>query len=138
MTSVGFLLDTNTVSYLAKNHLQAARRHLELLDADEKLGISAVTEAELLFGLERRPEARTLRIRVMLMLEKLTVLPWRHEEAVTFSRLRRDLQSLGKTLAPLDLLIAAHAVTLDAVLVTSDRAFAQLPQLRCEDWSIDA
>jgi tRNA(fMet)-specific endonuclease VapC len=68
------------------------------------------------------------------LLSELEVLPWRSEEARTFASLRAELESLGRVLAPLDLLIAAHAITVDAVLISDDRVFEQVPHLRVENW----
>ena len=135
--AIRYLLDTNTISYIVKRRSQAAGRHLKALSPYEEVCASAITEAELLFGLERRPEARVLRRRLSLVLQEVEILPWRHEEAVTFSRLRTALQGQGKSLAPYDLLIAAHALTVNAVLVTSDKAFSHVPGLPTENWATD-
>jgi tRNA(fMet)-specific endonuclease VapC len=48
---------------------------------------------------------------------------------------RADMESMGKILAPLDLLIASHALNTESILVTNDRAFRQVPGLHLEDWT---
>ena len=51
--------------------------------------------------------------------------------AKTYGRLRAELQRLGITLAAMDLLIAAHALALERMLVSSDQVFASVPDLQC-------
>lgn len=68
-------------------------------------------------------------------LRRVEVLAWDSAVASTYGPLRAEAQRSGKVLAPLDLLIAAHARSIGAVLVTNDRAFGQLPELVIEDWT---
>ncbi len=58
-----------------------------------------------------------------------------HPVAELYGVVRAKMTAKGKILAPLDLLIASHALIKDAILVTSDRAFAKVPKLRVEDWT---
>lgn len=94
-----------------------------------------VTEAELLFGVAKRPEARKLRVAVDELLAAIEVLAWSSVTARRYATIRADLERRGKPLGALDLLIAAHAVQHDAVLVTNDRAFSAVPGLPLEDWT---
>jgi tRNA(fMet)-specific endonuclease VapC len=100
--------------------------------------ISSITKAELLFGLARRPEAKRLHTAVGEFLRRVDVLPWDSEVAERYGATRAAMERQGKTLGPLDLLIASHALRAEAVLVTNDRAFAQVDGLRVEDWTADA
>lgn len=97
--------------------------------------ISTITEGELLFGLARRPEATRLRDLVDAFLLRTDVLPWDRDCAASYGQLRSAMAANGKTLSPLDLLIAAHAQAVDAVLVSNDQAFAQWPGLTLQDWT---
>ena len=128
-----YMLDTNTVSYLLKGHPAVVRRVVET--PMSALCISAITEGELLFGLVKRPEAKRLQVAVQEFLRRVDVLPWNSAVADFYGISRVDLEKQGKTLAPLDLLIASHALETDAVLVSSDKAFSQLATLRIEDWA---
>lgn len=129
-----YLLDTNTVSHLIKAHPQVTQRLLAV--PISSLCISVITEGELRFGLAKRPEAKRLHQAVHELLIRVDVLPWDRETAQTYGSVRAQLEQQGKTLASLDLLIAAHALHTEAILVTSDRAFRQLPGLRVEDWTL--
>jgi tRNA(fMet)-specific endonuclease VapC len=128
-----YMLDTNTVSHLLKEHPSVVRRVVAV--PMTSLCISSITEGELLFGLARRPGAKRLHLAVREFLRRVDVLPWDNIVAEHCGTARADMERQGKILAPLDLLIAAHALSVDAVLVTNDRAFAQVDNLDVEDWT---
>jgi tRNA(fMet)-specific endonuclease VapC len=124
-----YMLDTNTVSYIAKGHSKAARARMLNLEEDEIVCLSVITEAEIRYGLAKRPEATALRERMEWFLAAVKVLPWGRDEARAYGALRAKLESSGKTLGNMDMLIAAHAIATGAVLVTNDKAFAQVEDL---------
>ena len=128
-----YLLDTNAVSHLIKANPALAKRVTATPMAD--LCISAITEGELLFGLAKRPAARQLHAAVTEFLKRVDVLPWDSSAAEHYGKLRASMETQGKPLASLDMLIGAHAISSGAVLVTSDRAFQQIEDLIVEDWS---
>jgi tRNA(fMet)-specific endonuclease VapC len=68
-------------------------------------------------------------------MRRITVLHWDSESADLYGPLRADLERRGKPLAPLDLMIAAHALSAAAVLVASVGAFRQVANLAVEDWA---
>jgi tRNA(fMet)-specific endonuclease VapC len=76
------------------------------------------------YGLARRPLNADLRTLVEGLLTMIDIRPWTTETARRYGPLRAQLDALGKLLAPLDPLIAAHALTEGCTLVTADRAFA--------------
>lgn len=133
-----YMLDTNTVSYIAKGNSPAARARLEALGAGERVCISSITEAELRYGLARRPAAQALRASVERLLLKLNTLPWGSKAAAVYGTLRAGLEADGIGLSQLDLQIAAHAVAVGAVLVTNDKAFKQVKALgKTMNWATD-
>lgn len=127
------MLDTNTVSHLIKAHPEVTLRVVGV--PIESLCISSITAGELLFGLAKRPEAKRLHNIVREFLRRADVLPWDGAVSGCYGLVRTDMERMGKILAPLDLLIASHALNSDSVLVTSDRAFSQVPGLHLEDWT---
>jgi tRNA(fMet)-specific endonuclease VapC len=129
------MLDTNVVSLLIRKHPQVLKKAMALPIAS--LCISAVTEGELHYGLARRPKATQLRLVVIELLKRLDVLPWNSATALRYGAVRADLERQGKPLAPLDLLIAAHALEVGAVLATNGRAFKQLAGLEIQDWTTE-
>lgn len=128
-----FMLDTNMVSHLLRQHPAVVKRIVTVPMAS--LCISAITEGELLFGLAKRPAAKQLHVAVQELLRRVDVLPWDSSAAEHYGAVRADMESQGKILAPLDLLIATHALSVEAVLVTNDRAISQMTDLRIEDWT---
>ena len=128
-----YMLDTNTVSHLLKRHPAVTRRVVAV--PITSVCISAITQGELLFGLARRPDATALHDAVREFLRRVDVLPWDAATSEVYGPARAAAQREGEVLAPMDLLIGSHALSVDAVLVTNDRAFAQLSGLAVEDWT---
>jgi tRNA(fMet)-specific endonuclease VapC len=131
---VRYLLDTNTVSYIIKGNRPRVRERLLRVPMAE-VGISVITEAELLFGLARRPEATSLKTVVEEFLVRVEVLPWDSEAAQQYSRIRATLEGAGEPMGNLDLMIAAQALASGFVLVSSDAVFRRVKGLKIEDWS---
>lgn len=133
-----YLLDTNTISYIAKGRSLAARARMGTLAAGETACISSITEAEIRYGLARRPQALALRTAVEGLLFKLRVLPWGSKDAAAYGELRAGLEAKGISLAELDMLIAAQAIAQGAVLVTTDKAFLRVTGLPgLQNWATD-
>jgi tRNA(fMet)-specific endonuclease VapC len=133
-----YMLDTNTVSYMANGKSKAARARLLNLGVDEAVCLSVVTEAEVLYGLARRPEAVALKERMEWFLASIRILPWGRDEAAVYGPMRAKLESAGKVLGTMDMQIAAHAVAAGAVLVTSDKAFGFVKELKgVVNWATD-
>ena len=125
------MLDTNAVSAIAKGRADEVSATLN----DRPFCISVITEAELRFGLTRRIVNTDLRRIVENFLVSADIRPWTSASAQRYGLLRTELEALGKPLAPMDLLIASHALAEDCTLISADRAFSQVPGLRLLDWS---
>ncbi|MDB5705483.1 MAG: vapC-2 [Sphingomonas bacterium] len=133
MTS--FMLDTNIASHVIRGDRPELGHKLASLPMEE-IVISAVTEGELLFGLAKRnyPAALTERVRQFLL--RVDVLSWDHDVTRTYADLRASCEAKGINLAPLDMMIAAHAVAAGATLITRDKAFSHVPEpLETDDWA---
>ena len=129
-----YMLDTNTVSHAIKVHPIVAQRMVEVSMAS--LCVSAVTAGDLRYGLAKRPETGRLGALVIEFLRRVDVLPWDRSAAERYGELRAELERAGRPLGALDFLIGAHALTVGAILVTSDRALTRVPGLRVEDWTV--
>ena len=128
------LLDTNIASYIIKGNIPSVDRRLAKVPIADVF-ISSVTEAELRYGLARRPDASRLRALVEDFLLTVTILPWDSEAAKQYGSLRAGLEREGLPMANLDIMIGAHALAIGAVLVTNDRAFARIKDLKVADWT---
>ena len=131
-----YMLDTNIVSHMMREPLGVASQRV--LDANASMQASRVCTSvivlcELQFGLRRRTHARwaTHYQRVMADLE---VAPLTSSVAKHYAELRTHLESAGLSIGSNDTLIAAHALALDAVLVSADLAFRHVPALKLENW----
>lgn len=132
--AVRYFLDTNTASYVIRGNFPRVRERLLKVPMAE-VGISVVTEAELRFGVVRRPEAATLKRVVEEFLLRVEVLPWDSDAAQHYALIRAALEKEGSPMGNLDLMIAAQAVAAGAVLVTHHHLFRRLKGLKVEDWS---
>jgi tRNA(fMet)-specific endonuclease VapC len=132
--STRYLLDTNTVSEAIRARNRVLKRRLDAVPI-QHLGVSAVSEAELRFGMARLPFASRLNLLIDEFLFHLTVLPWDSPCAVCYGELRANLEREGKPMENLDLMIAAHAIALQLTLVTGDKAFSRIKGLNVVDWT---
>jgi tRNA(fMet)-specific endonuclease VapC len=129
-----YLLDTNAVSALLRQRGPVCERASRV--PLSSLSISSVTSGELHYGLAKRPQATSLAKLVNEFLRYTDISPWTDAIAPHYGMLRATLEGKGTTIAPLDLMIAAHALALDAVLVSADRAFQMIDGLQVEDWTV--
>ena len=129
------LLDTNIVSFFVRGNFPTVRQHIAQAPGDS-LAISTVTEAELLFWVLCRPGSTRIRVGVEDFLLRVPRLPWDSSAAQSYSHTRDALKRDGLVLSTTDLMIAAHALSLDLTLVTHDQVFAFVDGLKTEDWTI--
>jgi tRNA(fMet)-specific endonuclease VapC len=129
-----YMLDTNIVSGLMRGNPEISKRIVAVPMAS--LCISSITLGELRFGLAKRPKAKRLHAAFDEFLLRVVSLPWDDAVASHYGRLRAELEENGKPLAAIDMLIAAHALEANAILVTNDNAFRQVVGLKTEDWTI--
>jgi tRNA(fMet)-specific endonuclease VapC len=94
-----------------------------------------VTLAELEYGLHRRGQPVRLRNALAQILLRVDVLPWNEAVSRCYGELCSTLEAKGINLSDFDMMIAAHALAVDAILVSRDKAFAQVfGPLRLEVW----
>jgi len=136
MTRPFVMLDTDISSYLIKGNRPWMRSRLELLDPATVL-ISVIVQAELLYGLRRLPADHFLHGDVHGFLDGMQLRAWDENAAGIHAGIRHRLVSSGQPIGEMDMMIAAHAIALDAVLVTNNaRHFGRLsPPLRRENWA---
>ena len=134
MGTIRYLLDTNIASCIIKGNSPAVDRCLVKVPMAQ-LAISAVTEGELRFGAARLPHAARLHNMIEDFFLRVAILSWDSDAAQQYGQLRAMLEHKGQPMGNLDVMIAAHALALDAVLVTSDHAFARVGKLKLVDWT---
>jgi tRNA(fMet)-specific endonuclease VapC len=129
-----WMLDTSICSFILKRRPPSIQARLESLPEDQ-VGVSTIVAAELRYGVARHPERTRIGLEVEDLLARLAVLPWDDAAARSYGDLRADLERKGTPIGGMDLLIAAHGLALDAVVVTNNRReFDRVPGLQIEDW----
>jgi tRNA(fMet)-specific endonuclease VapC len=129
-----YLLDTNTANYIIKGNIPRVRERLLKVPMSGLL-ISAVTEAELLYGAARKSDSGRLKTAVDEFLLRVDSLAWDSNAARRYADLRAALEIAGTPMGNLDMMIAAQALAAEAILVTNDRSFFRLKHLKIEDWT---
>ncbi|OHC69147.1 MAG: plasmid maintenance protein [Rhodocyclales bacterium GWA2_65_20] len=128
------LLDTNICIYIinAKPPKVLARFHRFRLG---EIGLSSVVAAELAYGIAKSGSERNRRA-LEMFLAPLEVMPFDESAVWAYGELRADLERRGQSIGSLDTLIAAHALSLKATLVTNNtREFSRAKGLQLENWA---
>jgi tRNA(fMet)-specific endonuclease VapC len=115
------MLDTDTASYVIKRRSAEVEAKLAEIPPS-RICVSVVTRAELLYGLKRLPPEHRLRVSVRQFLRIVRVLPWDEAAADFYAEIRHQLVSRGELIGELDMMIAAHALSAAAALVTNNTA----------------
>lgn len=130
---VQFLLDTNILIAMSKQRLGLADR-LEGIPADAIL-LSSVVVAEIEYGIAKSGRRQHNRRVFDSLLSGFRVLPFDAAAARLYGPIRAQLEKRGRLIGPYDLMIAAHAQSLDAVLVTDNiKEFDRVAGLKTENW----
>lgn len=127
------MLDTNIVSDLARSPHGVVTSHIATVGA-EAICVSIVTAAELRYGCAKKGSAKLL-AQIEAILESIPVLPFDVTADAAYGAIRAELELAGQPIGPNDLLIAAHAFTAGAVLVTANVGeFSRVRGLNIENW----
>jgi len=129
-----YLLDTNICIEMIRQRSVNVVKHCEA-HAEEGIGISAITYAELAFGCEKSSNPAKNRLALEKFLSPLGVLDFPAAAGPDYARLRAGLEKHGQIIGPNDLLIAAHCLHLKSTLVTNnEREFRRVRGLRVINW----
>lgn len=119
MTVQLHLLDRDTASYIIKGRSPAIEARLAVIPPD-RICLSVVTCAELLYGLQRLPPSHRLHVGVRQFLRMVRVPAWDADAADHYADIRHQLTIAGLPIGDMDMMIAAHALAIGAVLVTNN------------------
>ena len=130
-----YLLDTNICIYIINERpVQVMARFRQ--ERIGEIGVSSLTAAELAYGVEKSGSARN-RQALEKFLAPLEIVAFAETAFRHYGRLRADLEKRGLPIGSMDMLIAAHALALNAILVTNNtREFERVSGLHLENWVV--
>ena len=131
---ITYLLDTSTCIYILKRKPIAVLLKFQSL-THETIGVSSITVAELLFGVDKSSMPEKNGLEVKDFLDRLQILNFDQNAALHYGQIRSNLEKKGIPIGPLDTLIAAHAKSLNAILVSNNlKEFDRVEGLLTENW----
>lgn len=136
-----FMLDTSITSRLITGQAAVVRQYLLATRGanSARVCVSALTKAELLYGIVKHPKGGGLRTALDEFMKRVDLLAWDGKAAELYAHLRVGSAKHDVHLHPQDIMIAAHAMAADCILVTSDPGFSQLGSgLQVMDWTASA
>ena len=128
------MLDTNICIYIIK------QKPIRVLDRFKKaeiseITISSITLSELLFGVSKSSKPEQNLMALTQFVAPLDILPYGDEAAQYYGELRAHLEKQGTPIGSLDMLIAAHALSISGTLITNnEKEFNRVPNLNIENW----
>ncbi len=130
-----YMLDTDMCSYIIREHPASVLKRFQTL-AMEQLCVSVVTYAELIYGVERSSSRRINRPVIEDFVRHLDVMDWDTEAAAQYGVIRAELEAAGTLIGAMDMMIAAHAKSIKAVLVTNNQKhFNKVRGLKIDNWA---
>ena len=131
---MNFLLDTNICIYIIKRKLAHILHKVSSFAVGE-IGIPTIVTAELAFGVQKSAYPEQNQQALDSFLRPFEIINFDYKAALSYGVIRQQLQSIGKPIGPLDMLIAAQALSLDVTLVTNNvREFERVQGLTVENW----
>jgi tRNA(fMet)-specific endonuclease VapC len=129
------MLDTNICIYLIKEHPAPVLDRFAAHPVGD-IGVSVITLAELEYGVAKSSRPARNRAALDQFVSPLEVASFDRPAATAYGRLRALLDKRGQPIGSMDLLLAAHAISLDVRLITHNvKEFGKVPGLRIEDWA---
>ena len=130
-----YLVDTNICIYIMNKRPVEVIQKFKQFDVGD-VGISTITVSELQYGVAKSSNRKENQRRLEQFLAPLEILLYDEMAAEAYGDIRYNLGKYGQLIGPLDVLIAAHALSLKLILVTNnDREFKRIKNLRVENWT---
>lgn len=132
---MSYILDTNICIYIIK---KKPKNVLEILKRKKisSIGISTITLSELEYGIVKSRAPGKNRLALLEFIAPLKIYNYDDMAAQNYGEIRAYLEKIGKTIGPLDMLIAAHVRSLGHILVTNnEKEFINVPNLKVENWA---
>jgi len=129
-----YLIDTNICIYIMNNQPPEVLHKFRGVAAGD-IGISSITVSELYYGANKSSKRLHNMKRLEEFLYPFAVLEYDESAAKSYGEIRAHLEKKGLVIGPLDMLIAAHALSRHLVLITNNaREFRRIQSLQVENW----
>ena len=131
-----YMLDTDTCAFLLRRSSDVLLQRIQAIPVAQQV-MSVVTYAELLYGVQVSSKKKANQAAVDALAVHLAILDWPQDAAQHYAEIRAELKKKGALIGANDLLIAAHARSLGAIVVTNNtKDFARVKGLRIENWTV--
>ena len=128
------MLDTNICIYIIKQKPPDVIERFYQTEISQ-IGISSITLSELLYGVSKSSKPEQNQIALTQFIAPLDIVSYDDEAAQYYGELRAHLEKQGRPIGSLDMLIAAHALSIDCTLITNnEREFIRVPHLKIDNW----
>ena len=132
--SLKYMLDTNICIYISKRKPESVLNRFDETESGE-IGMSIITYSELLYGAHKSQFHEKAIQKLVALTKFIPVLPLSNTIADHYAKIRALLEKKGKPIGSNDLFIAAHALSLDVILVTNnEKEFRRIAELKVENW----
>jgi len=130
-----YMLDTNICSYIIRNAPVEVKNKLKQVEQNYELALSSIVVSELFYGAYKRGSEKLIKL-IENFIENFVIYDFDTKAAEIYGKIRAELEKSGNVIGAYDLQIAAHALSLDAVLVTNNESeFRRVKGLRIENWA---
>jgi len=130
-----YMLDTNMCSYIIRDNPRGIYEKLKEIEAEHAIALSSIVVSELFYG-ARKKDSPKLRKVVAEFVEHFMIYDYDKISATHYADVRSKLEKKGQIIGANDLLIAAHALSKDAILVTNNsKEFVRVEGLVLENWA---
>jgi len=128
------MLDTNICIYIIKKKPLKVFKKFQSLSIGD-ICISSITFAELQYGICKSLQKEKNKIALINFVAPIEILPFSDKSAVQYGEIRHELENSGHVIGAYDLLIAAHALSENLILITNNiKEFQKIPKLRLQNW----
>ena len=132
---IQYMLDTDICIYIIKRKPADVIKRL-MKSRISQIGISSITLSELEYGVAKSSKQEQNQVALAQFLAPMEILSYGDEAAQQYGRLRAFLEKQGTPIGSLDMLIAAHALSIDCILVTNnEKEFGRVPNLKIDNWA---
>ncbi len=132
---MNYLIDTNICIYIMNQRPPEVIQKFKATELGQ-IGVSAITVSELYYGVAKSQHQKQNTKRVEEFLAPFEILSYNEDASKYYGIIRSQLEAQGEVIGPLDMLIAAHALSENLVLVTNnEKEFQRIPSLKIENWA---